>query len=77
MLVAAVCLVPLGYVVVSSSDLGPGRRLDFLVRPRIGELLWNTTRLLVGGVVVSAMLGVGCAWIVERTDLPVGVGGTP
>ena len=40
------------------------------MRPRIGELLWNTTRLLVGGVVLSAVLGVGCAWIVERTDLP-------
>jgi len=69
LLVAALCLVPLGYVVVSSSELGLGAALDFLVRPRIGELLWNTTRLLVGGVVVSAALGVGCAWLVERTDL--------
>ncbi len=69
-LVAALCLLPLGYVVVSSSELGPGAALDFLVRPRIGELLWNTTRLLLGGVLVSAALGVGCAWIVERTDVP-------
>ncbi len=69
LLVAALCLVPLGYVVVSSSELGPGAAFDFLVRPRIGDLLWNTTRLLVGGVVVSATLGVGCAWIVERTDV--------
>jgi iron(III) transport system permease protein len=69
LLVAAICLVPLGYVVVSSSDLGLRAAFDFLARPRIGELLWNTTRLLVGGVVVSAVLGVGCAWIVERTDV--------
>ena len=70
LVVAALTLVPLGYVVVSSSDLGPRAALDFLLRPRIGELLWNTTRLLVGGVLVSAALGVGCAWIVERTDVP-------
>jgi iron(III) transport system permease protein len=69
LVVAAVCLLPLGYVVVSSSELGPRAAFDFLARPRIAELLWNTTRLLVGGVVVSAVLGVGCAWIVERTDL--------
>ena len=35
---------------VSSAQLGPGEAADFLVRPRVGELLWNTTRLLVGGV---------------------------
>jgi len=69
LLVAALCLVPLGYVVVSSSELGPRAAADFLLRPRIGELLWNTTRLLAGGVVVSAALGVGCAWLVERTDV--------
>ena len=32
--------------------------------------LWNTTRLLVGGVLLSVVLGVGCAWLVVRTDLP-------
>ena len=40
------------------------------MRPRVGELLWNTTRLLVGGVLLSIVLGVGCAWLVVRTDLP-------
>ena len=70
MLVAATSLLPLGYVVVSSAQLGPGEAADFLVRPRVGELLWNTTRLLVGGVLVSVVLGVGCAWLVVRTDLP-------
>jgi iron(III) transport system permease protein len=69
-LVAAISLVPLGYVVVSSAQLGPTEAWDFLVRPRIGELLWNTLRLLFGGVALSAVLGVGCAWIVERSDLP-------
>ena len=72
MLVAATSLLPLGYVVVSSAQLGPGEAVDFLVRPRIGELLWNTTRLLVGGVALSVVLGVACAWLVVRTDLPGG-----
>ncbi len=69
LLVAAVSLVPLGYVVYSSAELGASEAYDFLVRPRIGELLWNTTRLLVAGVVLSAVLGVGGAWLVERSDL--------
>lgn len=69
LLVAAACLVPLGYVVVSTAELGPRAASDFLFRPRIGELLWNTSRLLVGGLALSALLGVGCAWIVERTDV--------
>ncbi len=68
--IAAVGLVPLGYVVVSTADLGVGEALEFLVRPRIGELLWNTSRLLVAGTVVSVLLGVAGAWLVVRTDLP-------
>ncbi len=52
------------------ADVGPTEARDFLVRPRIGELAWNTSRLLVAGVAVSAALGVGSAWLVERTDVP-------
>jgi iron(III) transport system permease protein len=69
--VALTSLLPLGFVVVSTAQLGPGEAYDFLARPRVGELLWNTTRLLLGGVAVSALLGVGCAWLVVRTDLPL------
>ncbi len=68
--VAAATLVPLGYVVWSTADLGPGLAYDFLVRPRIGELVWNTARLLVAGVLLSTVIGVGAAWVVERTDVP-------
>lgn len=55
----------------STSELGWAEATDFLFRPRIGELLWNTTRLLVGGVGGALVLGVAGAWVVERTDLPV------
>jgi iron(III) transport system permease protein len=69
-LVAATCLLPLGYVVVSAAQLEAREAVDFLVRPRVGALLWNTTRLLVGGVTLSVVLGVTCAWVVVRTNLP-------
>ena len=39
------------YVVVESARTSArAEACDFLFRPRIGELLWNTVRLLVGGV---------------------------
>ena len=67
---AGVTLVPLGWVVWSTAQLGLGEAVDFLARPRVGELLWNTVRLLVATVALSAVLGVGCAWLVERSGLP-------
>lgn len=70
--VAALTLLPLGYVVWTTSELGVRQAADFLLRPRIGELLWNTTRLLVAGVGAAVVLGVAGAWVVERTDLPGG-----
>lgn len=69
-LVAASSLLPLGYVLVSSAQLGFAEAGDFLFRPRVWLLLSNTVRLLVGGVVLSVVLGVGFAWLTVRTDLP-------
>ncbi|GAB6985826.1 ABC transporter permease [Nocardioides pyridinolyticus] len=71
LVVAATSLLPLGYVVVSTAGLGPAEAWDLLTRPRFNDLLWNTTRLLVGGVALSTIIGVGCAWLVVRTDLPL------
>ena len=48
--VALLALVPLGFVVAYTVIIGPAEAWDLLVRPRIGELLWNTTRLVVGGM---------------------------
>ncbi len=41
-----------------------------MFRPRVAELLWNTTRLAAGTVVVCAVLGVGAAWLVQRSSVP-------
>ncbi|KAA1419464.1 iron ABC transporter permease [Nocardioides humilatus] len=68
--VATLTLVPLGYVIATTADLGRQEAVDFLWRPRIGELLWNTVRLLIAGVAASTVLGVAGAWVVERTDVP-------
>jgi iron(III) transport system permease protein len=62
--------VPLGFVAVYTVIIGPAEAWDLLVRPRVGELLWNTGRLVVGCTAACLVLGVGAAWLVERTDLP-------
>ena len=41
-----------------------------VVRPRVGELLVNTVGLVVVTVPLCVVIGVGVAWLVERTDLP-------
>ena len=68
--VALLALVPLGFVVTYTVIIGPSEAWDLLVRPRIGVLLWNTTRLVAGCMAASLVIGVGAAWVVERTDLP-------
>lgn len=70
LIVSAVTLIPLGYVVLSASQQAPAEAYDFLVRPRVEDLLTNTIKLVLGGVTLSAVFGVGAAWVVERTDLP-------
>ena len=42
--------VPLGFVVVESIASAGTRRSRLIVRPRVGELLSNTARLVVAGV---------------------------
>ena len=68
--VALLALVPLGFVAVYTVIIGPAEAWDLLVRPRIGQLIWNTARLVAGCVGLSLVVGVGCAWAVERTNLP-------
>jgi len=69
--VAVIALVPLLYVAYYTVTTDPSESRDLLFRPRVGELLWNSIRLLVGGIALSAVLGLGAAWVVERSDLPL------
>ena len=68
---AAFMLVPVGYVVVTAFEIGWDALQPLIFRPRVGELLLNTVLLLVLGVPATIVLGVGGAWLVERTDLPM------
>lgn len=66
----AATFVPLGYVAWSVVSIGPGRVYELLARPRVAELLVNTVGLVVVTVPACVVLGVGAAWLVERTDVP-------
>jgi iron(III) transport system permease protein len=70
-LVAALALVPLGFVAVYTVLIGPAEAWELLVRPRVGELLTNTLALVVGCTLTCTVIGVACAWVVERTDVPL------
>jgi iron(III) transport system permease protein len=69
--VALLVLVPLGYVAWYTWSLGPVATWDLIARPRVGELLRNTVGLLLGAMALSTLIGVACAWLVERSDLPL------
>lgn len=67
---AAATLIPLGYVVQAAFAMGWEQLEELVFRPRVGELLTNTVLLMLLGVPCTVTLGVGGAWLVERTTLP-------
>ncbi|WP_109471717.1 ABC transporter permease [Ornithinimicrobium cavernae] len=69
-LVAALAVLPLVVVGVQASAGGPGTAIDFLFRPRVGELLVHTGQLIAVTVPATIAVGTLAAWLVERTDLP-------
>ncbi|MFJ5699113.1 ABC transporter permease [Arthrobacter sp. NPDC093139] len=68
-LIALFSLVPLGYVVVMTVATGWETASALIFRERVGELLLNTVLLVVFTVPLCLVLGVGGAWLVERTTL--------
>jgi iron(III) transport system permease protein len=69
-LVALLAAVPLLFVIEYVVSTGWDEAWRLLVRPRVGELMVNTGRLALGGMALSAAVGTGAAWLVERTTLP-------
>ncbi|MET0853084.1 MAG: iron ABC transporter permease [Microterricola sp.] len=69
-LFAAAALIPVGYVIQAAFAMGWEQFAELVFRPRVGELLTNTVLLVVLGVPCAVVLGVGGAWLVERTSLP-------
>jgi iron(III) transport system permease protein len=70
LLVAAVTVLPLLVIVVRAADVGWSASAALLWRPRVGELLRNTVVLVALTVSATAVIGIGAAWLVERTQLP-------
>lgn len=70
MLVALLSLLPFFFIVDESIHTGWATASRLLFRPRIGELLNNTARLIGAALPLCALLGVGTAWLTERTTLP-------
>ncbi|WP_028534760.1 ABC transporter permease [Paludibacterium yongneupense] len=68
--VAALALLPLFFVVGVSIDSGWPTIRELVLRPRVGELLLNTGLLVALTLPLCIALGVGLAWLTERTDLP-------
>jgi iron(III) transport system permease protein len=69
-LIALVVLIPLFFVVGYAFSIGWDEAVALIWRPRVGELLRNTGLLVAGCVALTAVIGTGTAWLVERTTLP-------
>ncbi|MCW2608579.1 MAG: binding-protein-dependent transport system inner rane component [Frankiales bacterium] len=68
--VVLLTLVPLGFLLSEVARTGAGGTWSLLARPRTGELLSGTLRLLVASTVACTVLGTAGAWLLERSDLP-------
>ncbi|RZI80958.1 MAG: iron ABC transporter permease, partial [Microbacterium sp.] len=69
LVVVLLTLIPLGYIAYAVVTMGPDDLRALLWRPRVGELMRNTLTLMVGTVAVTTVVGVGCAFLVNQTDL--------
>jgi iron(III) transport system permease protein len=67
---SAVALLPLLYVLAYSLSAGWTTFAELTFRPRVLELAVNSVALILVTVPACTVLGVGAAWLVERTDLP-------
>jgi iron(III) transport system permease protein len=79
LLLAYLVLVPLAMMVLSSFrpggfPLDPGFTFDHYLEvygdPELLKLVWTTVVFGVGATVLAVAMGVGVAWLIERTDLP-------
>ncbi|HUZ43820.1 MAG TPA: iron ABC transporter permease [Acidimicrobiales bacterium] len=63
-------LAPLGFLIIRAIQVGWSELSTLLFRHLTAVLLWNTARLTVVVSALCAVIGVGAAWCIERTDLP-------
>ena len=63
-------MLPLLVIAVATVNTGAAAAMQLIFRPRVGELLGNTVGLIAGALPLCTVLGVGAAWLTQRTDLP-------
>ena len=68
--VALLLFLPLAYLLIEAAQTGWSSLSRLLFRQLTFNLLWNTVRLSLAVTAASAVIGVGAAWCIERTDLP-------
>lgn len=71
LLVAGVALLPLGYLLIRSSEIGLDRILDIATSARVRELVWQTTLLATSVTAAAVVIAVPVAWVTVRTDVPL------
>jgi len=69
-LVAALTVLPLLVVLANALSSGVQGAAEYLLRPRVGELLGHTGMLVAVTVPATVVIGTLAAWLVERTALP-------
>ncbi|MGH9154732.1 MAG: ABC transporter permease, partial [Acidimicrobiales bacterium] len=67
-LIAAVMVLPLGYLFLRAASADDP--LTLVGSDRVRRLVVNTASLGVATTALALVVGVGVAWLVERTDLP-------
>ncbi|TAK68203.1 MAG: iron ABC transporter permease [Actinomycetota bacterium] len=68
--VAAVGLLPIAFIVGETLSLGGTQIASSILRERVGALLVNTVTLTAVTTLCCSLVGLGAAWLVERTDVP-------
>lgn len=63
-------LLPVFYVAMRGFEAGFAPAWEALARPRTLELLANTLALALSVTIASGLIGLACAWLIERCDLP-------
>ena len=62
--------LPLLYIVLRAQEAGWSHAMGLIFRPRVYHLLVNTLQLLAVVTLLSTLIGVTTAWLIERTNLP-------
>ncbi|MDO5681803.1 MAG: iron ABC transporter permease [Propionibacteriaceae bacterium] len=70
MVVAVFSLLPLAYLLIHVATGNRQTVINTLASPRTLGLLWNSAFLVIAVTGFAILIGVGLAWLTERTDLP-------